>query len=96
MIQTNEVASITVLIPFRLPGNIISQEIVPFKIYEEDTWYRAIAQISASDRIQADLPENILVSFNGQKIVVKDDADQNLIAVLRNIVQELKMQRLIG
>lgn len=62
MLVTNEIASITISVPYQ-KGNEIVNQIVPFKVFKQQQHYRAIPLISAEERNIADSQLNSLLGL---------------------------------
>ena len=92
MIIANEVSSITVLVSY-LKGTENTNQIVPFKVYKEDSRYKAIPLINNEERKLTGLPAEIFFQFINKTIVPGKETTDKGIEVLNNIVQELRMQK---
>lgn len=89
MITPKEIASITVLVPGQQSTN---HQIIPFRVYQQQQLYRAIALITNEEIRLAGLPEELVFSFDNNTIVPGKHTKQQHFEVIRNIVQELKIQ----
>ena len=94
MLVTNEIASITILVPYQR-GNEIINQIIPFKIFKNQQHYKAVPLISAEERKLAGLSAELSFRFMAHRIVPNADiSDANLNAI-NNIVSELRILRIV-
>jgi hypothetical protein len=94
MFITNEIASITVLVPGG-SGTRTTHRVIPFNVYKEGQKYRAIALIGNEERRLACLPEELSFHFTDHTLVPGKETKEENLGVLSNIVQELRIQRIL-
>ena len=56
--MSNEIASITVLVPHHIGTETINQ-VIPFRVYRQEQNYVAVPFISAAERLTSGLPESL-------------------------------------
>ena len=94
MIISNELANLTILVSF-LEGNERSHQIVPFRVYREERQFKAIPLINSDERKKTRLPQEILFSFDHQGLTIEQGISEETLDVVKRILQELKMQRVV-
>jgi len=90
MQSINDVASISVLIKYT-HNNQINNDIVPFKVYEQDGSFIAIPYISEEDRTKMQLPEQIRFKMISNKIVAITESHREVILSLATEIRLLQM-----
>jgi len=94
MFVTNEIASITILVPTQR-GNEIINQIIPFKVFREQQHYKAIPLISADERKLAGLPAELSFRFVGHRIIPEAEAYGANLDAIHRIAGELRMLRIV-
>ena len=94
MLVTNEIASITILVPYRR-GNEIINQIIPFKVFREHQRYKAIPLISTEERIITGLSEELSFRFIENKIIPDAEVNEANGNAMNNIANELRMLRIV-
>lgn len=94
MTISNEIASITILVPYHNGKETINQ-IIPFKVYEDQKFYKAIPLITIEERKLTGLPAEISFRLLNYKAIPTADTKTENINVIDNIVRELQMLRLV-
>ena len=79
MENTNPVklASLTLDIPYKRAGNVISQHQVLFDIYKDAANFRAVPQLNEDERRMANLPETLVFFFENGKVKSPRKIDGN-------------------
>lgn len=93
--MSNEVASLTILVSHQSGVEMVHQ-VVPFKIYQEDSRFKAIPLIGEKERAASQLSEALFFEYNNQRIVPANGITNANMEVLNKIVRELRMQKLIS
>jgi len=96
MNQTIELASLSVLVSYRDSENVMNQQLVPFRVYEQHDRYIAIPMLREEEITPMGLPERIAFRVNHKDIIALDGASEALMKTIKDIVRELNFQRLIG
>ena len=96
MIQTIELASLTVLVQYRDAQQAVKHQLVPFKVYEQHDRYIAIPLLREEELIPMGIPERIAFRMGSKDIIAIDGASETLMKTIREIVRELNLQRLLG
>lgn len=94
MLITNEIASITVLLPFQ-KGNELVNQIIPFKVFKQEEQYKAIPLLSAEERKSTGLSEELCFTFNQNRIVTKAETNAAGVNAINNIAGELRLLRIV-
>jgi len=94
MLVTNEIASITILVPY-LRGNEIINQIIPFKVFREHQRYKAIPLISTEERKITGLSEELSFRFIENKIIPETETNDENLKAINNIANELRMLRIV-
>ena len=92
MIVTNEIVSITALVPHRWSANVVTNEIVPFSVCCQGVRFKAVPMITAAARERTTLPEQLSFSYVDQRIITGQNLEEENTEIVRNMVVELKMQ----
>lgn len=95
MTSLNEIASITVLVSNRTSDTVTSQDIIPFRVYQDEQRFTAIPLINDEERKRTFLPNEVHFDLIDQRFVPGKDMQGNVLDVISNIIQELKMQKLL-
>ena len=95
LIVTNEVASITVLIPHRWSANVTTNEIIAFSVMKQGLQFKAVPMITKEARIPTGLPEALSFSYVDHRIITGQILEEETMEIIGNIVVELKMQGMI-
>lgn len=94
MFTSNEIASITILVPYHKGREIVNQ-IIPFKVFKDQQQYRAVPLISTEERQLTGLPEQMSFRFNDYKVLAAADTNEGNLEAINNIVRELRMLRIV-
>jgi hypothetical protein len=93
--MATKMASIHIFVPYKGPGNTIRQNPVVFDVYSIDGHYKAVPLLSEDERRIANLPEELLFSYeNGKPVSLRGSVDGNFHAI-EDIVRELQKQKLL-
>ncbi|HEU0109372.1 MAG TPA: hypothetical protein VFQ73_00790 [Flavisolibacter sp.] len=93
--MSNEVASLTILVSHQ-SGTETVHQVVPFKIFQEDSRFKAIPLIGQKEREVSQLSEALFFELSNQRIVPAIGITHSNMDVLNKIVQELRIQKLIS
>lgn len=91
---TNEIASITISVPYQRENEIVNQ-IVPFKVFKQQQHYRAIPLISAEAIKIAGLSNELSFRFIEGRIFPEAEANETNLNAINNIVGELRILRIV-
>lgn len=94
MTISNEIASITILVPYNKGDETINQ-IIPFKVYRDQQRFKAIPLITEEERILTGLPAEILFQFVNYTVIPAAETNEENLESINNIVRELKMLRIV-
>lgn len=94
MIVTNEIASVTILVPHQR-GNEIINQIIPFKVFRQQQGYKAIPLITAEERMMTGLSAELSFRLMDQKIQPETETTRQNIEAINNIVRELQVLRVV-
>ena len=94
MLVTNEIASITILVPYQ-KGNEIINQIIPFKVFKQQQHYKAIPMIGAVERKPTGLSAELSFSFIGHRIIPDAETNEANLHAINNIASELRMLRIV-
>ena len=93
--MASKIASVNISVPYKGPGNVIKQNPVLFDVYFEEDHYKAVPLLSDDERRIANLPNELLFSFqDGKPFSHRGVMDGNFHAI-EDIVGELKKKKLI-
>ena len=95
MIQTIELASLTVLVHYRDAQQGANHQLVPFKVYEQHDRYIAIPLLREEELVPMGLPERIAFRVSNKDIISLDGGGELLMKTIREIIRELNLQRLL-
>jgi hypothetical protein len=93
MLLENELATITVLVNYSGNGDLVSQ-IVPFKVYQDDTAFLAVPLIGSEQCKKVHLPNEISFTVIAQQLM-GTQRTEHLNEVTMDIVQELLLQHVL-
>ena len=93
MRPSNELATISVLVNYSGNGDVASQ-IVPFRVYQDETMFLAIPLIGSEQCKKVHLPGEISFTVVAQQ-VVGSQPTEHLNEVTMDIVQELLLQHVL-
>ena len=94
MLITNEIASITILLPFQ-KGNELVNQIIPFKVFRQEEKYKAIPLISLEDRKDTGLSEELCFTLRQNRIVADAETNAAGINAINNIAGELRLLHIV-
>jgi hypothetical protein len=93
--MSNKIASVNISVPYKGPGNTIRQNPVSFEVFSEDGHYKAVPLLNEDERRIANLPHELLFSYeNSKPVSLRGSFDGNFHAI-ENIVHELQKQNLV-
>lgn len=93
--MSDKIANVRISISYRGPGNTIRQNPVPFDVYSEADYYRAVPLLNENERRIANLPHELFFNFeNGRPVSRRGKFDGNFHAI-EAIARELQKQKLI-
>jgi len=93
MLVTNEIASITILVPYQR-GNETINQIIPFKVFREQQQFKAIPLINAEERELTGLSPELSFKFIENRIIPEAKANEATLRAINNIAGELRMLRI--
>jgi hypothetical protein len=94
MVITNEIASITILVPYQ-KGNEIINQIIPFKVFKKQQQFKAIPLISDEERKMTGLSAEISFRFNENRIIPGAETNKISLDAINSIASELRMLRIV-
>ena len=92
--MSHKITSLTIVIPYKRAGNIISQEPVDFELYREDDHYRLVPRLSEEEIRVANLPPVLRFTMkNGKPVSLRGKLDGNfhVIQDAVKMVQQLNL-----
>lgn len=90
MLDTNEIASITILVPYQR-GNETINQIIPFKVFRLQQHYKAIPLISTEERELTGLSPELSFRLIENRIIPQAKANEASLNAINNIAGELRM-----
>lgn len=94
MLVTNEIASITILVP-RQKNDAVVNQIIPFKIFKHHHDYKAVPLISGEERERTGLSAEISFRFIANRIIPGEKMNEVSLAAINNIASELRILRIV-
>lgn len=94
MLITNEIASITILLPYQKGDKTIHQ-IIPFKVFREQQHYKAIPLISVDEKNSAGLSGELSFCFKNNRVVADAEPTEANLNAINNIASELRILRIV-
>ena len=94
MLVTSEIASITILVPYK-KGNETINQIIPFKVFKQKDHYKAIPLIAAAERMITGLSAELSFQFKEYRIVAEAGLNEVNLNAINNIASELRMLRIV-
>lgn len=94
MLVTNEIASITILVPCK-KGNETVNQIIPFKVSREQKQYKAIPLITVEERKMTGLSAELSFRFIENRIIPEGESTAANLNAINNIANELRMLRIV-
>jgi hypothetical protein len=90
-----KLATLTVPVPYKRAGNVISQQPVVFDVYETDDCYEIVPQLDGHELAVANLPVALLFEMqNGKPVSLRGKKDGNF-HVIADVVSKLKEPNLL-
>jgi hypothetical protein len=93
--MSDKLASVNISIPYKGPGNVISQHPVAFEVYSDEDQYKAVPQLDDEQRRVANLPEELLFTYSDGKPVSNRGIRDGNFHAIQDIVNELQKKKLI-
>lgn len=90
-----EIANITVLVPYYRTAELVTNEIVPFRVFKEKDNFKAIPLIPKEERRLAGLPEEMNFGYADHSIISSKELAVEANNAVKKIIIELRMQRLM-
>ena len=90
----NEIASITILVPY-IKGKELINQIIPFKVYREQQYFKAIPLITSEEQKITGLPAEILFQLNNYTVIPNEGTKEENLESINNIVRELTMLEIV-
>lgn len=94
MLITNEIASITILLPFQKGKEMVNQ-VIPFKVFRQEQQYKAIPLITSEERKSTGLSDELSFTFKQNKIIAEPETNEASLMTINNIASELKLLRIV-
>ena len=94
MLNSDEIASITVLVPYQR-GNETINQITPFKLFRQQERYKAIPLISAEERKLTGLSAELSFRFTENRIISEGDSNEANLSAINKIAGELMILRIV-
>ena len=94
MLITNEIASITILLPFQKGKEVVNQ-IIPFKVFRQEKQYKAIPLITSEERKSAGLSDELSFTFKQNRIIAEPETNEASLMAINNIASELRLLRIV-
>lgn len=93
--MANKITSVNISFPYKGPGNIIRQNPVLFDVYSMEDHFKAVPLLNEDERRIANLPQELLFSFNEGKLVSHRGSFDGNFHAIEEIVHQLQKQNLI-
>lgn len=75
----NKITTVTIAIPYKRAGNVISQQEVAFDMYDDFTHFTLVPCLDFEERLVANLPEGLhFVLEYGKPVSLRGPKDGNL------------------
>lgn len=94
MFNSEEIASITVLVPYHR-GNETTHQITPFKLYRQQQLFKAIPLISAEERKLTGLSAELSFRLAENKVISEGDTNEANLGAINRIASELMILRIL-
>ncbi|GAA4728358.1 hypothetical protein GCM10023229_01670 [Flavisolibacter ginsenosidimutans] len=95
-IMKRKIATLTIPVPYKRAGNVISQQPVTFDVYEEDNRYEIAPLLDGNELAIANLPVSLHFEMQNDKPVsLRGKKDGNL-HVIQDIASKLQEQGLLA
>ena len=94
MLVTSEIASITILVPYKKGDETVNQ-IIPFKVFRNEQRYKAIPLISNEERKLSGLSHELSFRFEENRIIPETETTEANMNAINNIARELRMLRIV-
>ena len=92
----NKIASLTINVPYKRAGNVISQQPVEFDVYRADEKYSLVPCLDTQEREVANLPPALeFVMEDGKPVSLRGKKDGNF-HVIEDSVKQMKEQALLA
>lgn len=88
---THELSGVSIAVAHFRDFDVITHEDVPFRIYRENDWFKAVPQISAAQRIHTGIPEELVFVYWNHVVLAANDTEEEAMNVIKNIVLELEV-----
>lgn len=86
--------TLSVLVPYKRAGNVITQQPVVFDVYECDGQFSIVPQLDGNELAVANLPTSLnFVMHNGKPVSLRGKKDGNF-HVIADVAEQLKAQQL--
>ena len=90
LMMSNEI-EITVLVSYQSKGETINQ-VVPFRVLQEGSNYKAIPLLHQAERKQTNLPEALYFDFINHTIIPGKGIDSDSLDLVKMIIREIQIQ----
>ena len=94
MIATTEIASITILAQYQDGAEMVNQ-IIPFKVFKQQQYYKAIPLITAAERNHSGLSAELSFKVVENRIVPAVETNEANLNAMNKIANELRMLRIV-
>jgi hypothetical protein len=92
----NEVIKISILVEGPSAKGLPAQQVVSFEVLQGVQQYKAVPMLNASERKYIGLPEVICFAFMDQCIITERTLSEDMLEVIKNLIQELILQDVIS
>lgn len=95
MRKMKKIASFTIEVPYRSPGNIIMNKNIDFDVFKDTTQYKAVPLCELEERRVASLPPELLFEIREGRPHSNRGIKDGNIEVIRRIAGQLKTNGLL-
>ena len=92
---THELSCVSVAVAHFRDFGVVTHDNVLFRIYRENDWFKAVPQLSAAQRIQTGLPEELVFVYWNRVVLAANDTEEEAMNVIKNIILELEVLDLV-
>ena len=92
---TKELSSVLIPVTHYRSHDVISEEAVAFSVFQENEWFKAIPSLSTEQRLLTGLPTELVFLYVNYCVADANDMGDDALTVIKKIILELEVQRLI-
>ena len=92
---TNEISYVTIPVAHFRDFNVITNEDISFQVLRVDDWFKAVPQVSFSERKATGMPEELFFVYANHVVVAANNMEEETMNVIKNIILELEVPDII-